>query len=117
MAEHLARRLLPEGTLIDSAGTHSWATEAAADTVAVMRTLYEIDISGHRPKSLSTVPVDIYDRIVALSPGVADFIRANYPQVAEKVICWDIDDPYQLGRGAFERCARQIERHVQNKVR
>lgn len=98
--------------MIESAGTHTWAGEAAAETVAVMRALYGIDISGHRPKSLTEVPLSIYDKIIALSPGVAEFIRGIYPQVKDKLICWDIEDPYEGGPEAFERCARRIETFV-----
>ena len=53
--------------------------------------------------------LDAFDHIVALSPQVDAHIRSYYPQVTEKLISWDIDDPYQDGPDAFERCARQIE--------
>lgn len=109
MAEAMARQLLPKDTLIDSAGTNAWSDSPPAETVAVMRDLYGLDISRHRPKKLADVPLDVYDHIVALSPEVADHIRFNYPGVSEKLICRDILDPYQDGIGAFERCARQIE--------
>ena len=109
IAEHLARRKFGGNTAIDSAGTHTWASEPAAETIAVMRSLYKLDISGHRPKSLAEVRLDSYDKIVALCTEVAEFIADKYPAAREKIVIWEIGDPYQGGRGAFERCARQIE--------
>jgi protein-tyrosine-phosphatase len=112
IAEHLARRHLPNNILVDSAGTHAWSSSPAAETVAVMRELYDIDIRGHRPKKLNQVPLRVYDRIFALSPAVAAFIKTNYPQASDKLTLWDIEDPYEAGGEAFRRCARRIERHL-----
>jgi protein-tyrosine phosphatase len=112
IAEHLARRLLPKNTLVDSAGTHAWSSSPAAETVAVMRELYDIDIRGHRPKKLDQVSLQVYDRIFALSPAVADFIKTNYRQANDRLTLWEIEDPYEAGGEAFRRCARRIERHL-----
>lgn len=115
IAENLARRMLGPDSLIDSAGTNSWADRAATETCEMLAEEYGIDISSHRPKRLEDVPLAVFDHVVALSADVRDFLNHHYPQVREKLICWEIADPYEMGGPAFMMCALEIEKQLKKE--
>ncbi len=112
IAEYLARKMELTSGVIDSAGTHASFASPTEEAIAVMRDEYAVDISGHRPKRVATVALPMFDHIVALNTDIADSLKADYPNQADKVIDWGVEDPYLLGAQTYRRCARVISRRL-----
>lgn len=110
MAAGLARKML--NAEAESAGIAPFGACATKEALEVMRK-FGVDISSHKPKHVTEVPLQNFDLIVALDSFVGECLRSYYNVPAEKLIIWDIDDPFMKGLGAYERCAREIYAHIQ----
>ncbi|MCW7074929.1 MAG: low molecular weight phosphatase family protein [Candidatus Methanospirare jalkutatii] len=110
MAAGLARKML--NAEAESAGIAPFGTCATKEALEVMRK-FGVDISSHKPKHVTEVPLQNFDLIVALDSFVGECLRLYYDVPAEKLVIWDIDDPFMKGLGAYERCAREIYAHIQ----
>ena len=86
MAEGWARRLLPAGTRVASAGLRP-VHEVSPHAVRVMQEV-DIDISARRPKALGRVPIDDIDVIVNLSDDKIHVVSDHVSMTA-----WPIADP------------------------
>ena len=108
IAEHLAQKMELTMGAIDSAGTNPTLGSPTADAITVMRDEFGIDISEHRPKDVAKLAMDRFDHIVALNTDIAYFLRTAYPSYADKIVDWQVEDPYLLGAQTYRRCARDI---------
>jgi protein-tyrosine-phosphatase len=90
MAEAIARRILPEGTYIMSAGVRAGERNAFVDVV-----LEEIGLSlGRRqPQTLDELEDDFFDLIVTLSPEAHHAALELTRSQAVEVIYWPTFDP------------------------
>lgn len=73
MAEGLARALLPEPAIVQSAGLYPG--EVNILTIEVMREI-GIDISTHRPKLLKAVEKDRFDYLIVLAEPAVQATRS-----------------------------------------
>jgi len=87
MAEAFARRALPRTIACYSAGSRP-AGEVHPLTVRVMREV-GIELDGHRPKPLATIPADHADLVVAVCAEEL-FVKHRREQRVER---WNLDDP------------------------
>ncbi len=108
IAEHLARQRKLTTGLIDSAGVNPTIARPTAEAVAVMKEEYGIDISGHRPKGLEEVALEMFDYIVAADPEISDYLRSHAPRLVDRFVDWQIDDPYSLSGNVYRNCAVAI---------
>jgi len=115
MGEGLARKMLGSQTDGESAGTHPTRDRAADEAVEVMRSRFGIDISSHRPRNVKDVSVEDFDYVVAMDSGVAGDLRRIYPSINARLISWDMHDPWGGGVEAYERAARESQKHVEEK--
>jgi protein-tyrosine-phosphatase len=115
MAEGLARKMLASLAEAESTGTHAMRGKPAAkDAVEVMRSRFNIDISTHRCRNATDVPMDDFDYIVAMDESVADDLRRMCSQINARLMeSWNIDDPIAGGLEAYERSAREIEKRIE----
>jgi protein-tyrosine-phosphatase len=109
MAEGLARRRLGDRIHVESAGVAPAFEGAQPDAVEVMRALYGVDISSHRTRSVFVLDLGVFDWIIALDAYVFDMLTSRYPDRGDRLVLWDIDDPFGRPRAAYERSARLIE--------
>jgi len=114
MAEGFARKLLKSGVNAESAGTHAMSHGAAAlEAIEVMRSSFEIDISSHRSRNVKDVPIHDFDHIIAMDSTVAGDLKETYPKISAKLISWNIDDPIGKGIETYEKCAKEIQKQVE----
>ena len=109
MAEGLARKLLGEGVRVESAGLAPAFEAAQPEAIEVMEDLYEVDISGHRTRDVSAFSLEETHWIIALDAYVYEALKERFPGLGERLVFWDIDDPFGRPRRAYEQSARLIE--------
>jgi protein-tyrosine-phosphatase len=115
MAEALARKMLGSVVEAESAGTGAMNGRGAArNAIEIMRCRFGIDLSRHRSRNVSNVPMDDFDYIVPMDGDVADDLRTAYPQISSRIMeSWKIDDPFGGGLEAYERSADEIQKRVE----
>ncbi len=118
LASHLAEKMdIPSET--DSAGLMvipgSKVSKYSVD--AMME--FDIDISSHTPKTLSSELLDNADLILTMTKSQKDLIIKSIPLYSEKVKCLgeysvdgDIADPYGADFNAYKECASQIKKAI-----
>jgi len=112
MAEGFARKLLPAGTKIVSAGTKP-AASIDPNAIAVMKEV-GIDISRQMPKLLTTKMVSAATHFVSMGCGVLDSCPVPLVKGKLEVEDWELEDPkgkdVSLVRGIRDR----IEQHMKS---
>ncbi len=108
MAAGIADKMYPEKVIVESAGINPYGDKAASEAIEVMKRDYCIDISGHQTKGVSHLFLNDFDYIVALDPYVFDHLRTYFQLVKEKLIKWNIDDPFTKDIEVFRECAKNI---------
>jgi len=114
MAEGLAKKLLGDRVHVESAGFDPVFDHAAANAVKVMRDLYDVDISSHKPRHLLSVSRQDFDHVIVLDSGVYRALQKYKVIPSEKLILWPIDDPFTKSLGEYEECAENLSEHIQN---
>jgi len=114
MAERLAKKMIGEKMRIESAGVSPSALSPTEETIQTMRSLYGIDISDHKPRYIRDVPYDQFDYVVAMDAFVYISLLVNQKIPKEKLIQWNIEDPYSQGLEACKRTARKIQSQVRD---
>jgi protein-tyrosine phosphatase len=114
VAEALLKKLKP-GIVVDSAGIDPAIpiSEGAKSYLAEENALKYLKES---PESLSKKRLEEYDLIVAMKQEHKDAIFSRCPECAEKIVVWDIDDPYFLPHGCTEKIFKQIKDKVAELV-
>lgn len=110
VAEALLKKRKPE-VEADSAGINP----SIPISEAARRYLAREDAEQHlkqTPESLNEKDLDRYDLIIAMEPRHKDAILSKYPECENKVVVWNIDDPYFLPRGYTEEIFKQIKEKV-----
>ncbi|NIN53192.1 MAG: hypothetical protein GTO23_08575 [Nitrososphaeria archaeon] len=64
------------------------------------------------PEGLDKKLLEEYDLIVAMKPMHEEAVLKKCAGCADKIVVWDIDDPYFLPRGHAERIFEQIKEKV-----
>jgi len=110
MAEGFARKYLPAGTKIVSAGTKP-ASSMDPIAIAVMKEA-GIDISRQKPKILTTKMVSEATHFISMGCGVLD--SCPVPLVKDKIEIedWELDDP----RGKDITFVREIRDKIEQKM-
>ena len=122
MAEGFARASRPRGPItFASAGTHAVAgTPVSARATSVMGEK-SIDISAHVAAGLHEAAGRVSDVVYVMTAAHAAYIRAAYPQLAEKVALLDPDgndipDPYGRSLDEYRRARDLIQRAVSRRA-
>ncbi|NIO36347.1 hypothetical protein GTO27_01445 [Candidatus Bathyarchaeota archaeon] len=111
VAEALLRKLRPEID-VDSAGIDP----AIPISVSAKEYLARENASEHlkhAPESLDGKDLSSYDLIVAMKPKHKDAVTAKCPECKDKIVVWNIDDPYFLPHGYAEKIFMQIKDKVE----
>ena len=108
MAVGLARTLFGPQVAVASAGVDAMlGGRAAANAVRAMREV-GIDISSHRPRDISVVPIHEYDYIVAMDPAVAKHLEEAGLVDGRSLIVWNVEDPFRGDLARYRTTARAI---------
>ena len=110
VAEALLKKLKPE-VEVDSAGI-----DPAIPISEVARTYLARENAQkymkHAPEGLDGKELNSYDLIVAMKPKHREAILSKCPQCADRIVVWNIDDPYFLPHGYAEKIFKQIGEKV-----
>jgi protein-tyrosine phosphatase len=116
IAEVLLAARLGQGRAVESAGIHAlvgWPADAVARELMAERGL---DLAPHRARQLTAAMVRSADLILVMEEGQRREVEALDPSARGRVHRlgriggFDVPDPYQQGRGAFEHATKLIER-------
>jgi len=110
VAEALLRRLRPDIN-VDSAGTDP-AIPISQDAKKYLARENAEQYLKKTPEGLSGKQLDEYDLIVAMEPRHKHVILSKCPECANKIVVWNIDDPYFLPNGHAEKIFAQIKDRV-----
>ena len=111
VAEALMKKFKPN-TDVDSAGIHPPLipiSEAARKYLAKENAQKYLK---HVPEGLDSKQLDEYDLIIAMEPEHKDAVLSKCPECENKIVVWNIDDPYFLPLGHAEEIFEQIRRKV-----
>jgi len=64
------------------------------------------------PENLTSKQLDDYNVIVAMQHGHKDAVLDKCPECKDKIVVWNIEDPYFMSHEDAEQVYRQIEEKV-----
>jgi protein-tyrosine-phosphatase len=116
MAEGLAKKILGDKAKVESAGLMPMFESAAPDAVAILKELFDVDISQHRPKDVSVLSLGEYDHIIILDTYVYNTMSKLMKDHSEKLVLWDTEDPFGQDRETYERVAKWLSTHLKENL-
>lgn len=112
MAEGLAKKKAGEKVVIESAGMVSLFEGAQDEAIAVMREFYKVDISSHLTRIIIDLDINRFDWIIPLDSYVFEFLKLNFLQLGNRMVLWEIKDPFNQGLEKYKKCAQSIQEHL-----
>ncbi len=110
VAEALLKKLRPE-IQVDSAGINPGIPIAEVARKYLARENAEKHLKKV-PESLDEKDLEKYDLIVAMEPRHKDAILSKCPECENKIVVWNIEDPYFLPHRYVEKIFKQIKDKV-----
>ena len=112
MAEGQAKKMLGNKVKIESAGLAPYFESAAEEAVEVLEKFYGINISNHAPRSVTNLDLERFGLIIALDSIVWSNLHTSYPHLSEKILLWEIEDPFGKDMKAYQETAEKIQDHI-----
>lgn len=109
-AEALLKKLRPD-LKVDSAGILT-AIPVSEEAKKYLERENAEQYLKETPESLEGKQLDEYDLIVAMEPTHKDAALSKCPKCTEKIVVWNIEDPYFLPRDYAEKIFEQIRQKV-----
>jgi len=117
MAEGLAKQALDDSIRIESAGLSPVLDRAAEEAILVMKELFGVDISEHMPRNITETSFRDFDLIVVLDAYVHKTLKRLASELTDKLVLWDIEDPYGSDLAVYRQVAEKIWDKIQNHLR
>ena len=114
MAEAIAKKIFGSTANVASAGIAPYFEGAVPETIETVMSCFGIDISNHKTRGLEEVALQHVDYIIAMDHHVFAQIIACNPSIKDKLIKWDIKDPFGKGAISYHECASNIEQCVKD---
>jgi protein-tyrosine-phosphatase len=111
VAEALLKKSRPDID-VDSAGTHT-AIPISNEALRYLATEDAEDYLKKIPEDLDSKQLWQYDVIVAMKTEHRDAVLRKCPKCANRIVVWDIDDPYFLPEEYTEQIFKQIKAKIQ----
>lgn len=111
VAEALLKKLKPE-IEADSAGTNPVIPIAKSARSYLAREEAEQYLK-RSPESLEEKDIGSYDLIIAMEPRHKETILRKCPRCFDKIVVWNIADPYFLPRSYAQMVFEQIKQKVE----
>ena len=112
IAEGLAKNILNGRVVVESAGTSPSRNRATDETIEIMHNEFDIDISNHRPRAVMNIQVEYFDFVIALDSYIYNCLQKDHRIDSEKLIEWDIEDPFGCSMDIYRECALHIQRCI-----
>lgn len=112
VAEALLKKFKPE-IKVDSAGANPVVASAIAGSARnyLVREKAEQYLK-QAPEGLDEKDLEAFDLIVAMEPRHKDVVLNKCPECENKIVMWNIDDPYFLPQESTEKVFKQIKDKV-----
>jgi len=110
VAEALLKKLRSD-VKVDSAGIHPVIPVSEAAKKYLARENAQKYLK-HAPEGLDEKELNNYDLIIAMKPKHKDLILSKCSECENKIVVWNIDDPYFLPHGYAEKIFKQIKDKV-----
>jgi len=110
VAEALLKKFKPEID-VDSAGVDPAIPISEAAKKYLARENAQKYLK-YAPESLDEKALNNYDLIIAMDSQHRDIILSKHPECEDKIVVWNIDDPYFLPHGYAQKIFRQIKDKV-----
>jgi len=110
VAEALLKKFKPEINA-DSAGIHP-AIPISREAKKYLARENALKYLKQTSESLDKKKLDEYDLIVAMEQGHKKAVVRKCPECVDKIVVWNIDDPYFLPHGYAEEIFKQIRKKV-----
>jgi len=110
VAEALLKKLRPDIN-VDSTGTDPAIPISPEAKEYLARKNAEQHLKKS-PEGLDSKQLGEYDLIVVMEPRHKDVVLTKCPECADKIVVWNINDPYFLPDGYAEKVFRQIKDKV-----
>ena len=110
-AEALLKKLRPDLD-VDSAGLQV-AIPIARETQDYLKKLKAEQYLKSYPESLDEKNLWVYDVIVAMQPRHKSTVLRKCPECENRIVVWNIEDPYYEEKGAAEKIYSNIEDKVE----
>jgi protein-tyrosine-phosphatase len=104
-------KILGDLAIFESAGIFPSGFQANPSATEVMREV-GIDISDHCPRSVSSVNLNDFDLIIAMDSNVNLQLRRLLPNSPNKILSWDINDPWGRNIEDYRKCAEIIKNRL-----
>jgi len=111
MAEALARRRFGEAVKASSAGLRPQRPVDATNAVETLKAEFGLDVSDHVPRSVHEVDLTTFDYVVAMDKSIAKHLTGVSK---DRLIVWQIADPYGDDLSEYRRRALEIMQQVTN---
>ncbi|MFB0564354.1 MAG: low molecular weight phosphatase family protein [Candidatus Aminicenantaceae bacterium] len=112
MAEGLAKKMFGERVRVESAGLNLLFDGASDDAIKIMKELYSIDISDHKPRTIKDFYIDEFDLVIVLDSTVYHILKNIFEIPSEKLILWKIDDPFSQSIEAYRKVAEKLKENI-----
>jgi len=116
MAEGLAKRIMGSKGRIESAGLVPIFDGAAPEAIQVLKETYNTDISQHQTRNLADVQINTFDQIIVLDLYVFETLKNRFPFLSNKLILWDIQDPFGKDIDNYRKAAKKIDDMIQKHL-
>ena len=116
MAEGMAKKALGDRIRVESAGLAPSFDSATPEAVRTVKELYSVDISHHVPKNVVEMPLRDYDLIIVLDSYVHNTIKKLATDLKDKLMLWDIEDPYGSELDVYRRVAEKIWNKIKEEL-
>jgi len=110
LAEALLRKMRPDW-VVDSAGLHV-AIPVADEVREFLRREHAEEFLKDKPESLSGKRLMAYDVIVAMEDRHRDYVLNLCPECKDKIVVWNVKDPYFMDRENAWKVYEQIREKV-----
>jgi protein-tyrosine-phosphatase len=117
IAEHLAKKYFADKIIVCSGGTSVNRSYSNDMTIKLMKEHYAIDLSKHIPKPYREYDLKTFDHIIALSGDVWETVVWSNPPYPDRVVRWDIEDPFGKDYDEYVKCAKEIDEKVINSLK
>jgi protein-tyrosine-phosphatase len=108
MAKGLAQKMFPGGFYVDSAGIDSETSGGANFRAISVMGEYGVDLMSHLAKNVTDVAISDFDHVIAMDSNVFDSVIKAYPDMGDRTIQWEIEDPFYGTVKTYRKCAEEI---------
>jgi L-threonylcarbamoyladenylate synthase len=122
------RSPMAEGIIKDIAQKIGWEIEASSAGISAMGddnasinavqalNKMQIDINSHKSRLINEKMLEDADLIITMTNQHKDFLLRRYDNLENKIISYNIHDPYGGNYDIYQLCSEEIKREILNTV-